>query len=117
MEAEKDRKNLHITCFPPEILLKIISSLPTTDVMTNIARVSRLFNALSRDVDVGISINLSVMENSAKAKTYMTKHAHQITDVNVFFTPQVAISRQHFTHSFFIRKCIEQLFCTNSLCL
>lgn len=83
-------KNLHLTNLPTEILLKIINNLTTMDILTKVAIVSRQFNALSRDIDVGITINLSVMdENSVKVKRYMTDHAHRITDFNVFFTPDV----------------------------
>jgi hypothetical protein len=88
METEEECKKTHLTSLPPEILLKIISNLSTYDILKNIALVSRLFNALSNDADIGISVMLSVIETSEKAKTYMIRHAHQITDVDVYFTPQ-----------------------------
>jgi hypothetical protein len=71
-------KAISLTRLPPEILMKIFNYLSTRDILKNIARVSKQFNALTRDRDVGIEIKLSDKMIASKARTYLTYRAHQV---------------------------------------
>ena len=52
------KKKLRLTDLPKEILLKILSYIPTEDLITNITLVSKYFYELSLDRDVKIQIGV-----------------------------------------------------------
>ncbi len=67
--------------------MKIINYLSTKDILKNIALVSRQFNALTRDQDVGIEIRLSEKAIASKIRNYLIDRAHQVQYISTTSFP------------------------------
>ena len=62
-----------IEALPNELLFKILSYVPTCDLLLNIARVSKFFNELVQDPDVHNEVSLHGTENIASTRKLLEK--------------------------------------------
>jgi hypothetical protein len=73
------RPRLKLTCLPDEILLKILSYVPTYDLVQNVARVSKHFHHLTRDPDAHVSITFTNHVNTDKVVAFL-KNKRKVLD-------------------------------------
>ena len=60
-----------LTSLPDEILLKILSFVPTYDLVQNVARVSKHFHRLTRDADAHVAITFTNHVNTDKVVAFL----------------------------------------------
>ena len=68
---------------PPEIIIKIISYLPTKDLVKNVSLVSKQLNLLSKDSFVGVSVSLTQDSTPEKVTLIFEHRSSQIRDLTI----------------------------------
>jgi hypothetical protein len=78
-----EQKLLGLTEFPLEIIIQIISYLPTKEIVKNVSLVSKQLNLLSKDSFVGISVSLTSDSTPEKAIQIFEQRSSQIKQLMI----------------------------------
>jgi hypothetical protein len=97
-DQQQRRKKSKLSCqtnindLPPEVLMKILSFLPTSDVLRNVGRVSKRFYELSKHPQSHINVCLSLMFADNTTSEFL-RQATQMRTLSIGFSKARHVSR------------------------
>ena len=82
------KESLEFNQLPPEIQAKIISYLPTNDIVKNVGLISKELNELSKDSSVRISVDFNSKTHQETAAQLLHFRASHIREMKLYIIPK-----------------------------